>query len=179
MTATTLALVLAGGEHHGPSLQIEGFYAINFVLFIGILVYYLRKPLSELAATRKKKIMADIDEARRLRQEAEKTLAEYEARLANLEAEMHDIVAEAKRIAEHEKQRVLAEAVLAAERLRQDAKSRIDGERFRLEQELKKKAAELALEIADRLVRERMTETHRKQMVASFVTEVEKMEGTL
>ena len=173
------ALLAEAANEHGFKMEREGYYAINFVVFVAILVYLLKKPLSNFAASRRSVIMAEMDEARRLRAEAEAKLTEYERRLSNLEAEMEQILAEATRVAEAEKARILAAAVAAAERVRKDAEARLDSERRKLEHELRQKAVSLAMDVAERLITERINDGHRKKLVAEFVTDVEKMEGVL
>lgn len=74
---------------------------IALVLFLGVAIYFkvpgvIGKSLDERAA----KIKTELDEAQRLREEAQKLLGEYQKRRKEAEQEAGDIVAAAKREAE-------------------------------------------------------------------------------
>jgi len=74
---------------------------IALVIFMGVVVYFkvpgmIGKSLDERAA----KIRNELDEAQRLREEANKLLGEYQKRRKEAEKEAGDIVAAAKREAE-------------------------------------------------------------------------------
>lgn len=82
-----------------------------FVVFIGVLFYFkvpgmLTKGLDERA----QRIRSDLEEARRLREEAQALMASYERK-------QHEAAEEAKQIVQHAKEEAEREARLAAERL--------------------------------------------------------------
>ena len=166
-------MILTALLEHGPSFQIEGYYLINFLVFFGGLVYFLKKPLSEFASSRRRRIVAEMEEAQRLRAEAETKLAEYESRLAHLEEEMARVLADARAAGEADRKRILVEATLAAARIRQDAKTRIEQETKRIQHELEVKAVEMAMGVAEKLVAERLTEAHRRKYVADYISDLE------
>jgi F-type H+-transporting ATPase subunit b len=97
-------------------LNAEGYIAIAFVIFVGLLLYVkVPKMIAEALDGRATKVRADLDEARRLRAEAEALLAGYKAKaetashdaehiLSTAQTEAAAIVADA---------RVQAEAVIA------------------------------------------------------------------
>jgi F-type H+-transporting ATPase subunit b len=85
----------------------EFWVAVAFALFIAVLIYAgAFKKATEALDQRSARIKAELDEARRLRDEAGKLLAEYQRRQREAEREAEAIVAEAKAEAE----RVAAEA---------------------------------------------------------------------
>jgi len=85
----------------------ETWVAVAFVLFIGVLVYVgAHKKVTEALDHRAGRIKAELEEARKRRDEAAKLLAEYQRRQQQAEREAEAIVAEAKAEAE----RVGAEA---------------------------------------------------------------------
>lgn len=86
--------------------------ALALVLFFGIVVYVGgHKQLAAGIDSRAEKVKAELDEARRLREEAEKLLASFDAKRAAAEKEAAQIVADAR--AEAERIRVEQEARLA------------------------------------------------------------------
>ena len=78
------------------------FWAFIALLLFLALAFYMKVPGMIGAALDKRavKITSDIEEARRLREEAQQLLAEYQRRRREAEAEAADIVAAAKREAE-------------------------------------------------------------------------------
>jgi len=85
----------------------EFWVAVAFVILMGIFVYIgvpdtVRKTLDH----RSDRIKAELDDARRIKEEAAKLLAEYKARGASAEREAEDIIASARVEAE----RIAAEA---------------------------------------------------------------------
>jgi F-type H+-transporting ATPase subunit b len=85
--------------------EAEFWVAVAFVIFLGILVYVgVPKMLTNALDDRGKRVQAELDEARRLKEEAQKLLAEYQAKQRQAETEAASIIegakAEAERIAE-------------------------------------------------------------------------------
>ena len=74
---------------------------MGFLVFIGILIY-LKVPAKMTAAldARSAKIKSELDDARRLREEAQALLAEYQRRRGEAESEAEEIISHARREAE-------------------------------------------------------------------------------
>ena len=81
--------------------EAEFWVAVAFVVFVGILVYVgVPKMLLGALDDRAKRVQAELDEARRLKEEAQKLLAEYKAKQKQADAEAASIIAGAKAEAE-------------------------------------------------------------------------------
>jgi F-type H+-transporting ATPase subunit b len=77
------------------------FVAVGFGLFILLLGYFgVHTMIAGALDARGARIQADLDEARKLREEAEAVLASYKARAAQAQAEADAIVAQAREEAE-------------------------------------------------------------------------------
>ena len=86
----------------------EFWVAVAFLIFVGILVYVgVPKMLLGALDDRAKRVQAELDEARRLKEEAQKLLAEYKAKQRQADEEAVAIIegakAEAERIAAESK----------------------------------------------------------------------------
>ena len=86
----------------------EFWVAVGFVVLMGVFVYVgVHRTVLKALDHRGERIKAELDDARRLKEEAERLLAEYKARHASAEREAQDIVtgakAEAERIASEAK----------------------------------------------------------------------------
>ena len=93
-------------------LEAESWVAIAFLAFLGLLVYLgAHRKLIEGIDRRQARIKSELDQARRLREEAQALLGEFERKARNAETEAQAIIAGAKAEAE----RLAAEAKSRAE----------------------------------------------------------------
>lgn len=87
--------------------EAEFWVAIAFVILMGLFGYFgVHRTLLKALDHRRDRIQKELDDARRLKDEAAKLVEEYRARRASAEREAQDIVASAKADAE----RIAAEA---------------------------------------------------------------------
>jgi F-type H+-transporting ATPase subunit b len=89
-------------------LEPEFWVAVAFVILMAIFAYVgVHRTVLKALDRRSERIKAELDDARRLKDEAAKLLAEYKARHASAEREAQDIItnarAEAERIASEAK----------------------------------------------------------------------------
>ena len=88
-------------------LQAEFWVAVAFVLLMGVLGYFgIHRTVLQALDNRRDRIKAELDDARRMREEAAVLLAEYKTRQSAAEREAEDIITSAKEEAE----RIAAEA---------------------------------------------------------------------
>src|ERR1700684_2068709 len=79
----------------------EFWVAVAFVILIGVFVYYgIHRTVLTALDHRSDRIKTELDDARRLKDEAPKLLAEYKARHATAKREAQDIITSAKAEAE-------------------------------------------------------------------------------
>src|ERR1700748_242890 len=79
----------------------EFWVAVAFVILMGVFAYFgIHRTVLQTLDHRSARIKAELDDARRLKDEAAKLLEEYKARRASAEREAQDIVASAKADAE-------------------------------------------------------------------------------
>jgi F-type H+-transporting ATPase subunit b len=93
-------------------LEAEFWVAAAFVIFVGVLGYFgAHRTLVKSIDDRRDRIKAELDEARRLKEEAQALLAGYERKQQEVEREAQAIIASAKAEAE----RLAAEAAAKME----------------------------------------------------------------
>lgn len=82
-------------------LDAEFWVAVSFFIFFGVLVYVgVHKKVAEALDHRRDRIKAELDEARRLREEAQTLLAHYQQKQKEAESEAAAIITNAKADAE-------------------------------------------------------------------------------
>jgi F-type H+-transporting ATPase subunit b len=92
--------------------EAEFWVAVAFVIFVGVLSYFgAHKVLVKRIDDRRDRIKAELDEARRLKEEAQALLAGYERKQQEVEREAQAIIAGARAEAE----RLAAEAAAKIE----------------------------------------------------------------
>jgi F-type H+-transporting ATPase subunit b len=92
-------------------IEAEAWVAVAFVLFLGILVYVgAHRRVIDGIDQRQARIKAELEEARRLREEAQALLAEYQRKRSEADREAEAIIAtanaEAERLASEGKARL-------------------------------------------------------------------------
>ncbi len=125
----------------------------SFVLFIGLLVY-LNVPgkVAALLDARAARIARELDEARKLREEAQGLLADYERKRRDAEKEAEAIVIQARAEAEAfaaETRQKLTESI---ERRGRMAEEKIAQAEAQAVKEVRSVAAELAIAAASRII---------------------------
>jgi len=160
----------AAAGDDGPGLVYP---IINLLLLLAVLVYYGRKPILDFFSERRGKIQDDLKAAGDLKREAEERFASWQRKLADLDAELESIRTTAQERAESERDHIIADANSTAERIRSDATAAIDQELRRSREVLREEAADLAVELAENLLRDQVSETDRERLVSEFIERVE------
>jgi F-type H+-transporting ATPase subunit b len=150
-----------------------GYAVLNFVLFAGILFKLAAKPLKSFVVDRHDRIAHDLDEAARLRQQAEAQLREYEKKVQNVDAEVDQLLAQIRQEAENEKLRIISAAEDQARKLKADAQRQIEAEIARARQELHRTVVEAAVAAAEGLVKQNIGSDDQHKMAEKYVTELE------
>ncbi len=98
-----------------PGFEIWKF--VNLFIFVAILVYVLKKPLSAAFKAKREEIRAELIRAEEAKKAALAKLTEIEAKLAGADAERTAILREAREEIELEKGRLIAQAAAEAKKL--------------------------------------------------------------
>lgn len=126
------------------------FVAVGFVLFVVAIVYYgAHKKVGGALDERAARVRAELDEAKRLREEAAAVLASYEAKRAEAETEAQAIVAQARAEAEdlaRESSERLAEFI---ERRTKQAETKIAAAEAQAAHDVRAAAADAAVKAAE------------------------------
>ena len=172
----------AMAEEHGESSSSGGpldfktdlaiWTAVVFLLLMGVLWRFAWGPIVEGLEKREQGIADNIAAAQRQHDEAKNLLAEYQAKLDESQSEVKAIVEEARRDAEHTQREILAKAKADAATERDRALKEIDTATQQALQELAQRSADLAVDLAGKIVQQKLTpQDHTnliKQAVAKF-----------
>lgn len=145
----------------------------NLALLLVVLVLAARKPVTAYLADRRRGIEQDMQSAAKLLSDAEARLAEWSDRADRLEEEVASIKASARKAAEDDREAILADARATAERIRRSAAGAVERELRLAKAELQREAAELAVQLAGGILREKVTDEDRERLFDEFVQTIE------
>ena len=167
----------AGGKAaEGAPSQLPWNFA-NFAILAGLLGYMIYKKAGAFFRSRTEAIRKDIEEAGRLRQEAEERAAAIERRIENLQAEIESLRAGARAETAAENERLRQETEAGFEKLRRQAEQEIASAAKAARHEVRAHAAELAVDLAAGKLRALMTPTTDEALAGAFLDGIEKTGG--
>ncbi len=175
VAAATAALAAGGEGHHvdsGVLLKDFLYRCLNFAITLGLLLYFVTKPLRKGLAGRREGIEKALAEAEQARQEAEARFAEYDQKLAKAAGEVDAIYAEIRREGELESKRIVAHAQEMAEKIKAEAKRSAAHEVARARAELQREAAQMAVAIAEDLLKKSFSPQDQDRLVNEYMQKV-------
>jgi F-type H+-transporting ATPase subunit b len=168
--STALAAAEGGSSPWTTSMLL--WRVVNTVALLALLIYFLKKPLTNFFKERKAKIEKDLAEAVAQRQKAEELIKEYQSKLAGMEKELEKMRGELQKAAEGESQKVVANAEKMASAIIESAKIAAEQEVRKAKISLKDEAVTLAVEMAESLIREKISDDDRKRIVEDYLVKV-------
>lgn len=162
-------------KFYNEYLNIPGFEVwkfINLAIFVGIMIYLLKKPLSEAFDAKRDAIRAELIKAEEEKKAAQARLTTIEGKLAQLDTEKENILQKAKAEAEFEKNRLAEQTESDAERL----KAQADAELIRLGNQsrvgLRRFSAEESIKLAEAKIRAQITGESDSRLIKSGIAEI-------
>lgn len=160
----------AHGEHHAEINTFElGGSIVNFALLLGIIFLLLRKSLPEFLRNRRASVVEGMEEARRVKEEAEAKYAEYSQRIENLDAELDRLREEMRRAGMDERDRIVADASKRAQKMREEARFLIDQQMKQLREDLTREAIEAAIGAAEAVLVKSTTPQDQERLAKEYL----------
>lgn len=173
----------AGGHgegEHGAVHEPEWDYTrlsgqlLNFAIWAALLIYVIRTRVPGYLAGRKAALVEGLEEARRMKDEAERKVDEYTARIDNLDAELDRMRAEMREGGLAERNRIVEDAALRAEKMRAEAKFLIQQQMKTLREELTREAIEAAIGAAEKILREKAAAPDQERLATEYLGHLER-----
>ena len=131
---------------------------VAFLIFVGLVIYYkVPAIIGNALDARADAIRKELDDARKLREEAQALLADYQRKSREAEGEARSIIDQAKREAEAlaiETKKALAESIERRGKLAEEKIARAEAQAL---SEVRATAVDTALAAAERLLKTRVT----------------------
>lgn len=155
-----------------PDLGFTFWTFLAFVIFWIIAGKFAVKPIVSSIEARNQKIEDELLSAQKARQEFEALKSQNDDLLKEAREERHRLLVEAKQDADNFRSTELAKAKEDAARLLDQAKNEIENQKRAAISEVKKEVGAISIGIAEKLVREKLTDNASQQsLVTKLVNE--------
>ncbi|MBI3180401.1 MAG: ATP synthase F0 subunit B [Deltaproteobacteria bacterium] len=158
-------------DKHAPPV---GWYLVDFLLFVGMLVYVARKPIREAFAQRHLTIKQAIEDTQRAHAEVSRRYQNYRDKLANIDDETALLVRRAREDGALERDQIANEARTYAERLRGEVQSIAEQEVTKARQRLQRETAQRLIASVEAALRRQVGAAEHKDLIEAAIVELEK-----
>lgn len=145
---------------------------VNFLLIFGMLSVILWRPLTNMLDSRADKIAKGLEDASAAANARRNAEAEAEKILAQARSEAAKVIDEARERGEEVAKTIEAEARSDAEKIRQEARSSAEVERNAELSGLRGHVASISIAVAQRLIGANLDEKRQKAMIDEFFSKV-------
>jgi F-type H+-transporting ATPase subunit b len=164
-------------EHHdesiGGMILGMGWPVANFIIFVGVLYYFLNQPIREYLATRDATIRKDLVEAAELRATAAAQLENIEQKLQALPGELTRLRTRGAEEIKAEEARIAAQAAADRERLLDQTRKEIDLQVRLAKKAILEHAANLSVQLATERIKKEVTPADQERLVDRYLSQVQ------
>ena len=165
----------AEGHHDesiGGMILAMGWPVANFIIFVGVLYYFLNQPVREYLTTRSSTIRKDLVEAAELRAAANSQLATIEQKLQALPGELSRLRTRGAEEIKAEEQRIASQAAADRDRLLDQTRREIELQVRLAKKEILEHAADLSVQLATERIRKEVTPADQDRLVDRYLSQV-------
>ena len=150
----------------------EFWVMVAFVILVGGAFRPTFRLITAALDDRTQRIQRQIDEATRLREEAQDLLASYQRKQADAEREAEEMLARAREEADRLRERGAAELEQSLERRRQQAEDRIHQAETKAIDEVRRLAVDIAIEATRSVLADRTTGDKADALIDAAISEL-------
>lgn len=148
------------------------FTLINTLIIFLIFRIFLYKPVCNILEKRREMAAAEIAEAQKAKETAQKAEQEYTARLADAKNEAAEIVKQATLRAQKREEEIVTEANQKAAEIRAKAEENIERDKQRAKNEIKDEISEMVVMAASKVVEKEISAKDNEDIISKFLSEV-------
>lgn len=150
---------------------------IAFVVIWAVLAKLVWPSVIKALDARQKAIQDNLDASEQAKVDAAKALKKAEATIDDAQAQADEIVAEAKKNAEASKDAIIKQANIDAKRIQDKARDGIEAERHAAMADLVDQAADLAVDLAGKIIGENLDAETQKRLIERSLAEAGDADG--
>lgn len=158
--------------HEGGVPMVLILQAINFIMYAGLVIYFMRTPVREYFSGRKEKFNTALNRAAAAKAEAEARKQEMQNRINDLQRSSAQELARAKSEAAELQTRILKDAEEISAHLKSEANRSATYEIERAKNELRESLLSQAVAFSSQLLKEKMVEGDQKRLSTEFVDKI-------
>lgn len=163
----------AEGAAHGVEWREWLWKILNFAILVFVLVKFAGRPFKDFLKKRTELIEKTMKEVKEAKELAEKALAAVEERLRLKDREIEDILAQSQRSAKIEQDLLIHQGEQMKEKILEQAKSNIDYELRLAKEAIKAEAVEIAIELAEKKMKEKLKEDSQIGLIEESIKKIE------
>jgi F-type H+-transporting ATPase subunit b len=159
-------------ESIGGMILGMGWPVANFIIFAGVLYYFLNQPVRDYMATRSSTIRKDLVEAAELRAAAAAQLATIEQKLQALPGELSALRTRGAEEITLEEQRIAGQAAADRDRLLEQTRREIELQVRLAKKAILEHAADLSVQLATERIKQEVTPADHAALVDRYLSQV-------
>lgn len=144
----------------------------NLFIQVYLIKRFLFKPINEMLAKRKAMADAEIQDAIKVKDEANAMKSEYEQNMQEAKTKANEIVMTAQKTAAVQSEQMLREASEQAAAMKAKAESDIAQEKRKAVNEIKDEIGGMAVEIAGKVIEREICEEDHTKLIDEFISNV-------
>lgn len=152
-------------------------HLVNILVLYILLRVLIWKPVHKFMLGREERVAAQMEQAKALQAEAEKIKADYDARLVDVQATCDKMLSEGRMAAQTTGQKYIDKARVQADNILSEARAQAAEEKRRAMDEVKEELADLAVDMASRVLR--FDEQTRRNILLGTGTKTGSRKGVL
>ena len=165
-------VALAAGGDSGVILKDFLYRCLSFVLMVGLVAYFVTKPVRKGLKGRTEEIEKTLADAQAAKEAAEAKYLEYSEKLAKATEEIGTITDSIRREGELEREKILTAANELAVKIEQEAENKASSVVAKARIELREEAANLAVELAEDMLKKQVSADDQKRLVDEYMQKV-------
>jgi F-type H+-transporting ATPase subunit b len=146
-------------------------HTINFLVLIGLLTYFLYRPITAMLEERTRRIQDSLEAAERARADVAQADRERDELLASARREIQEMMTTAQQVSDRIQSEARTTAQQEAQRIVEAARQEAEAERAQAMAELRREVASLAVAAAERVIRRNLDDQAQRQLVDEFLNE--------
>ncbi|MEC7925080.1 MAG: ATP synthase F0 subunit B [Thermodesulfobacteriota bacterium] len=153
-------------------LKFASQHLLNLAVFIGILYYFLRKPVSSFFVARSQKIESSINSAKDIIETAQKVYDENSSKFSKIDSEISELRDNSNKVDENKVSEIMDNANSLVKLIERDTVEIIELESKKINNQIEDEILNKAVKLAEYELSSEFDESKDTQIIKSFLGEV-------
>jgi len=168
------AVLLFANEEHEPFFnKYLWFSIINFSIFIGLLYYFLKKPIIDFFKSRRETLSKEMEDSDKMLKDAEAELEKYNKAIKELDEKIDEIKEIAKKTTEREQQNIIASSEEYSAKIKEEAEKIASQEVEKAIYLLREEISRLSIESAETSLKSKMDKKLNEKLITGLIDKIE------